>query len=406
MGEAQKMAPITLASNVFAVGVKDPGLAVFDIVIPTEFGTTYNAYLVRGTEKTALIESVKRPFAAEWLANIAKVAEVVKIDYIVINHSEPDHSGALVDLIAANPGVTVVLSRSAKTFVDNIVNGEYKSLVVGDNDTLPLGGKTLTFLNTPFLHWPDTMLTWLAEDGILFSCDFLGAHYSSAEYFDDEIKKPEDHWRAFEFYYGTIMRPFREHVLKAALRLKDMPIRMVATSHGPILRKDPQKFLARYEERASVLSRVTEKKVPVVYASSYGNTAAMAVKVAEGLKAGGVTPELFNIVETPMSTIIDAFEQAAGVLFGTPTLNGTVPHPILDLIGNLVVLNMKGKPASVFGSYGWSGEAVKAVSDILTAMRFKVAVEPIKVKMTPSESELAQCFEFGRQFAAAALATA
>ena len=398
------MATVTLAPNVHAVGVKDPGLAVFDIVIPTEFGTTYNAYLVQGSEKTALIECVKRPFAAEWLANVASLAPVAKIDYVVINHSEPDHSGAIVDLLKANPGVTVVLTRSAKTFVDNIVNADYKSLVVNDNDTLPLGGKTLTFLNAPFLHWPDTMLTYLPEDGILFPCDFLGAHYSSDEYFDDELERPEDHWRAFEFYYGTIMRPYREHILKAVERLKALPIRMAATSHGPILRKDPKRFLARYEERASVLSRVTAKKVPVVYASSYGNTAAMAAKVAEGVKAGGATPVLLNLVEEPTERIIDEFEQSIGVLFGTPTLNGTVPHPILDLLGNMVVLNMRGKPASVFGSYGWSGEAIKAVADILTAMRLKVAVEPIKAKMTPSEAELAQCVEFGKQFAAAALA--
>jgi flavorubredoxin len=399
------MATVTLAPNVHAVGVKDPGLAVFDIVIPTEFGTTYNAYLVRGTEKTALIECVKRPFAAEWLANIAAIMPVEKIDYVVINHSEPDHSGAIVDLIKANPGVTVVSSRSAKTFLDNIVNGEYKSLVVGDNDTVPLGGKTLSFINAPFLHWPDTMLTYLAEDAILFPCDFLGAHYSADEYFDDELEHPEDHWKAFEFYYGTIMRPYREHILKAVERLKAVPIRLVAVSHGPILRKDPRKYLARYEERASIASRVTEKRVPVVYASSYGNTAAMAVKVAEGVKAGGATPVLLNIVEETTGRIIDEFEQAAGILIGTPTLNGTVPHPILDLLGNMVVLNMRGKPASVFGSFGWSGEAIKAVADILTAMRLKVAVEPIKAKMTPSEAELAQCVEFGKQFAAAALAT-
>lgn len=400
------MATVTLAPDVYAVGVKDPGLTVFDIVIPTEFGTTYNAYLVRGSEKTALIECVKRPFASEWLANIEAILPVGKIDYVVINHSEPDHSGSIVDLIAANPGVTVVLSRSAKTFIDNIVNGEYKSLVVGDNDTLPLGGKTLSFINAPFLHWPDTMLTYLAEEQILFPCDFLGSHYSSDEYFDDELKRPEDHWSAFEFYYGTIMRPYREHILKAVERLRNVPIRMVAVSHGPILRKDPRKFLARYEERASVASRVSEKKVPIVYASSYGNTASMALKVAEGVRAGGATPVLLNIVEEPMDRIIDEFEQSVGVLFGTPTLNASVPHPILHLLGNMVVLNMKGKPASVFGSYGWSGEAIKAVSDILTAMRLKVTVEPIKVKMTPSEAELGQCVEFGKQFAAAALATA
>jgi flavorubredoxin len=295
----------------------------------------------------------------------------------------------------------VFLSRSAKSFVDHLVNAEYSSRIVKDNEELPLGGKTLRFLNTPFLHWPDTILTYLVEDKILFPCDFLGAHYCSPEFFNDEIREPEKVQKAFEFYYGMIMRPYKEHVLKACEKIKDLPIAMIAPSHGPILRKDPQSYIAWYEERASVLSRVTEKKVAVIYASAYGNTAAMAGKVAEGVQSAGVKAKLINSVEVPITEIIDEIETSAGFLIGTPTLNSNVPHPILHVIANLVVLNVKGKPASVFGSYGWSGEAIKTVQDILTSMRLKVAPEPIRFKMTPSEADLAECVEFGRKFAEA-----
>ncbi len=394
------MATVMLAPDVYWVGAKDPGLTVFDIVIPTEYGTTYNAYLVRGGEKSALIDCVKRPFAGDLFRNISAILPVEKLDYVVINHSEPDHSGALADLLERNPGVTVLLSRSAKTFVDNLVNAGFRHRIVNDDEELPLGGKTLKFINAPFLHWPDTILTYLVEDRILFPCDFLGAHYSSPEFFNDELREPDKALKAFEFYYSTIMRPYKEHILKACGRLKGLPIGMIAPSHGPILRKDPQRYLARYEERASVLSRVTERKVVIVYVSAYGNTAAMAAKVAEGVRAGGVVPVLINAVEVPMDGIIDEFEVAAGVLIGTPTLNGNVPHPILNLIASLVFLNMRGKPASVFGSYGWSGEAIKTVQDILTSMRLKVSPEPIRVRMTPSEADLAACVEFGRKFAA------
>lgn len=394
------MAPVSLAPDVYWVGAKDPDLAVFDIVIPTEYGTTYNAYLVRGGEKTALIDCVKRPFAGDLFRNISEILPVEKIDYVVINHSEPDHSGALADLLERNPGVTVLLSRSAKTFVDNLVNAGFRYRIVNDDEELPLGGKTLKFINAPFLHWPDTILTYLVEDRILFPCDFLGAHYSSPEFFNDELREPDKARKAFEFYYATIMRPYKEHILKACERLKGLPIGMIAPSHGPILRKDPRWYLARYEERASVLSRVTEKKVAIVYVSAYGNTAAMAAKVAEGVRAGGVVPILINAVEVPVDGIIDEFEVAAGFLIGTPTLNSNVPHPILNLIANLVFLNMKGKPASVFGSYGWSGEAIKTVQDILASMKLKVAPEPIRVRMAPSEADLAACVEFGRKFAA------
>jgi flavorubredoxin len=392
------MPTVTLATDVYSVGVKDPGLTVFDIVIPTEYGTTYNSYLVKGTEKTALIDCVKRPFAGEFLNNIEELVPIRKIDYVIVNHSEPDHAGALVDLLDRNPNVTVLLSRSAKTFVDNLVNTGFRFRIVGDNDELSLGGKTLRFINAPFLHWPDTILTYLAEDRILFPCDFLGAHYASPHTFNDELHEPEKARQAFEFYYGTIMRPYKEHILKACEKLKDLPFTMIAPSHGPILRKDPRKYLAWYEERASASSRVTEKKVAIIYVSAYGNTAAMARKVAEGVTAAGLTPVLMNGVEVPVGEMIDQLEECVGFLVGTPTLNSNVPHPILQLIANLVVLNMKGKPASVFGSYGWSGEAIKTVQDILTSMRIKVSPEPIKVRMAPSEQDLKACVDFGKKF--------
>ncbi|MGE5663864.1 MAG: FprA family A-type flavoprotein [Deltaproteobacteria bacterium] len=393
------MATVTLAPDVHWVGVKDPGLTVFDIVIPTEFGTTYNAYLVKGAEKTALIDCVKRPFAEELFRNVAAHVPVEKLDYVIVNHSEPDHAGALVDLLARNPGVTVLLSRSAKTFVDNLVNAGFRFRIVNDNEELALGGKTLRFVNAPFLHWPDTILTYLVEDRILFPCDFLGAHYASPEHFNDELSDPGKARKAFEFYYGTIMRPYKEHILKACARVRECGPAMIAPSHGPILRRDPMAYLDWYEQRAATGSKVAAKKVAIVYASAYGNTAAMAARVAEGLSAGGAVPVVLNSVETPMQAIVDELETAAGFLIGTPTLNSNVPHPILALIANLVVLNMRGKPASVFGSYGWSGEAVKTVQDILNSMRIKVAPEPIKVRMTPSEADLAACHDFGKRFA-------
>ena len=393
------MGTVKLAPDVYSVGVKDPGLTVFDIVIPTEFGTTYNAYLVKGAEKTALIDCVKRPFAEELFRNVAAHVPVEKLDYVIVNHSEPDHAGALVDLLARNPSVTVLLSRSAKTFVDNLVNAGFRFRIVNDNEELALGGKTLRFVNAPFLHWPDTILTYLVEDRILFPCDFLGAHYASPEHFNDELSDPGKARKAFEFYYGTIMRPYKEHILKACARVRECGPAMIAPSHGPILRRDPMAYLDWYEQRAAAGSKVAAKKVAIVYASAYGNTAAMAARVAEGLSAGGAVPVVLNSVETPMQAIVDELETAAGFLIGTPTLNSNVPHPILALIANLVVLNMRGKPASVFGSYGWSGEAVKTVQDILTSMRIKVAPEPIKVRMTPSEADLAACHDFGKRFA-------
>ena len=390
---------VTLAPSVYAVGVNDPGLTVFDIVIPTEHGTTYNSYLVKGKEKTALIDCVKRPFVGEFFRKIEEILPVEKIDYVVVNHSEPDHAGGIVDLLERHPNVQVYFSRPAKSFIDNLVNGEYKFHVVNDDEELPLGGKTLRFINAPFLHWPDTIFTYLVEDKILFPCDFLGSHYSSPHTFNDELDAPEKARGAFEFYYSTIMRPYKEPVLKACERLKDLPISIIAPSHGPVLRKNPLEYVAWYKERADIMARVKEKKVPIVYVSAYGNTAAMAKKVAEGVAAAGLTPVLMNAVEVPTDRIVDELDESVGFLIGTPTLNSNLPHPILSLIGHLVVLNLRGKTASAFGSYGWSGEAIKMVQDILTAMRIKVSPEPIKFKMTPSAQDLDTCFAFGKKFA-------
>jgi flavorubredoxin len=390
---------VTLAPDVYYVGVNDPGLTVFDIVIPTEYGTTYNSYLVKGKEKTALIDCVKRPFAGEFFSKIGEILPVEKIDYVVVNHSEPDHAGAIVDLLKRHPNIEVYLSRPAKAFIDNLVNAEYKFHVVNDNEELSLGGKTLRFINAPFLHWPDTIFTYVVEDKILFPCDFVGSHYSSPHIFNDELDAPEKARSAFEFYYSTIMRPYKEHILKACERIKDLPISMIAPSHGPVLRKNPLAYVAWYKDRADIMARVKEKKVPIVYVSAYGNTAMMAKKVAEGVAAGGLTPVLLNAVEVPTGKIVDELDESVGFLIGTPTLNSNLPHPILSLIGHLVVLNLRGKTASAFGSYGWSGEAMKMVQDILTAMRIKVSPEPIKFKMTPSVQELDACFDFGKKFA-------
>ena len=388
-----------LAPDVYSVGVQDPNLAVFDIVIPTEHGTTYNAYIVKGHEKTALIECVKAPFSELFFQNIAQVCPLESIDYVIINHSEPDHSGALAELLRRHPQVEVLSTQAAKSFIDNLVNCAYRHRVVKDGEALPLGGKTLVFQETPFLHWPDTMMTWLQEDRILFSCDFLGAHYCSAATFNDELSDPEAARQAFEFYYATIMRPYKEHILKAGERVRQLAPLMIAPSHGPILRKDPLAYLAYYVERASILSRSEELRVPVVYVSAYGNTEAMAKQVAEGLAEGGAKPILLNASEKKNAEIVDELEQAAGFLIGTPTLNADVPHPILEVVASLVFLNLRGKPASVFGSYGWSGEAIRIVQAILSAMRMKAGPEPVKARMTPSPADLEACRELGRAFA-------
>ena len=390
----------TLTKDIYYVGINDPELTIFDIVVPTDCGTTYNSYLVKGTEKTALIDCVKRSFAQDFIKRIEEIIPVGQVDYLVVNHSEPDHAGAIVDILERNPDIEVFLTRSAKMFVDNIVNKPYKHQIVSDNGELSLGGKTLRFMVQPHLHWPDTMFTYVVEDKILFSCDFLGRHFATEKLFDDEIDKSEKYSNALFVYNSMIFRPFREPILKACERLKDLPINMIAPSHGPILRESWREVLTYYKERAAApAEKRKEKKIVVAYVSAYGNTAMMANKVAEGVAAAGCKPVLLDAAEVSIHKVLDELEESIGFLIGAPTLNSNVPHPIYSMLGYLVVLNVKGLTSSSFGSYGWSGEATKIVADIMAAMRIKVFPEPIKFKLTPSDQDMQICFEFGKEYA-------
>jgi len=393
----------TLSNDIFYVGVNDPGLTHFDIVIPTECGTTYNSYLVKGAEKTALIDCVKRSFTDRWFGNIGEIIPAEKVDCVVINHSEPDHAGGIVDLLKRNPKIAVYLTRSAKTFIDNIVNGPYDAHIVEDNQELSLGGKTLRFLVQPFLHWPDTMMTYAVEDQVLFSCDFLGRHFATEKVFDDELEQTEKLHNAMVVYNSMIFRPFKEQVLQGCERIKDLPIAMVAPSHGPVLRKTWRDAWAFYRDRAAqpLEKRKNERQVAIIYVSAYGNTTMMAKKVAEGVAAAGLKPKLVNAAEVSIHQILDDLDESIGFLVGAPTLNSNLPEPIYSMLGYLVVLNVKGLTSSAFGSYGWSGEATKIVTDIMAAMRIKVYPDPIRFKMTPTEADLQTCFEFGKKYAEA-----
>jgi flavorubredoxin len=396
------MSSIQISEGVFWVGAKDPDLAVFDIVIPTDYGTTYNSYLVRGEDESGVIDCVSHAFHGEWLEKISEHIPPEKLDFVVINHSEPDHSGAIVELLKVNPNVKVYLSKAAKGFVDNIVNAEYNVRIVDDGDVLDLGGKKLSFILAPFLHWPDTIFTYDETEGVLFPCDCFGAHYSSEKLFNDELEGEDKQsaQMAFRYYYNTIMRPYKEHILKAYEKIKTKKIEIIAPSHGPVLREGPWDYVEWYHERASILDRKgDEKRVAVIYASAHGNTAAMAKKVAEGAKKAGAIVSLINTADVPMNEIIDEVEVADAIIFGTSTLNATIPKPILDIISNMVVLTVKGMYFSVFGSYGWSGEAIKMVQDILFTMRLKLASDPVRVRMTPSEEELEQCVKLGEDVA-------
>jgi flavorubredoxin len=392
---------LQIKDGVFYTGAFDPDLRIFDIVIPTEHGTTYNSYFIQGAKKSALIETVKLNKKDQLINKLSGITDISKIDYIIINHTEPDHSGSLHLIKDIAKDATLVYSKNAHHFVKHIIKKDYNNITVGDGDSIDLGGKTLQFVSAPFLHWPDTMFTYLKEDKILFPCDFFGSHYCDENVFNDLLSDKDAAFEAFKYYFIHIMRPFKNYALNALDKLKAYEIDTIAPSHGPILRVDLKKYIDWYAE-ISKPSNVNQaiKKIAVIYVSAYGNTEEMANHIAKGAAIDGLTDvKLINLVEMNVKDVVDVIEYADAVIVGSPTLNAKPPKPIFDMISSLVMLNVKNKKAAVFGCYGWSGEAVQMVQDILKSLRFAIVQEGLKIQMTPFDEDLINCEKFGLDFA-------
>lgn len=385
-----------IKEGVYWVGVQDPGLRIFDIIMTTEHGTSYNAYLIKGSEKTALVETVKDGFYDEYRANIETIIPLEQIDYLIVNHSEPDHSGSLVRLLDSCPGLTVVAHHTALAFLKEICPRPFKSQVVGNRDSLDLGGKTLHFISAMLLHWPDTIYTYLAEDRLLFSCDSFGCHYSDDRLFSDLI--PGDFVYAYKYYFDHILSPFKSYVIKALNKLKHYQIDVICPGHGPILRGQLDYYWDLYREWARPRDESAPLRVVLAYVSAYGYTRSMAEEIISGLKAAGEFEiQSYDLIESNISQVAAAVDDAAGLLLGSPTINKDALTPIWFLLGSLSPISHSGILAAAFGSYGWSGEAVPNIEKRLHMLRMKV-LPGLRVRFKPGEKDLHDSFELGKRF--------
>lgn len=396
------MAAFEIKDGIYSVGVLNPNLRIFDIIMKTEYGTSYNAYLIKG-EKTALVEAVHAPFFDEYLDNIRSIVDIKDIDYIILNHTEPDHSGALKYLLKENPDIKVITSMPGNKYIRDIVNRSFDHQVVKDGDTLDLGGKVLKFIIAPFLHWPDSMFTYVETDDVLFSCDFLGCHYCEPRMYDHKIIYKENFEDAFRYYYDVIFGPFKEHVLKGLEKIEGLKIDVICPSHGPILIEGIQKAQQLYKEWSrDITEKNNPPKVVIAYISAYGCTRRMAEELEKAIKdTGSIEVELMNIIYSDIHDIKEKIEKADGVLFGSPTINRDAVKPVWDLLSMVEVFKNKGKLCGVFGSYGWSGEAVKMMEERVKSLKLKLFGEGITAKFVPSEEELKKIYEYGKAFAQA-----
>jgi flavorubredoxin len=394
--------PVSIAPDVFWIGALDPQLRVFDVILKTANGTTYNAYCVRGESGVAVIDTVKAEYADTFFERLEQVARYDEITVIVLNHLEPDHTGALPELMRRAPQARLHISVKAQTMLKGLLKSEDLAYTpVDTGDTVSLGGRTLTFLNTPFLHWPDTQCTYLNEEALLFSGDVFGCHFCDGRLFNDRVG---DFRFSFEYYYQHIMRPFREHVRHGLDLIEPLELKLFAPAHGPILRDGPRSYVQRYRQLAAPLlhneAADRAKTLVIFYISSYGNTARMALAVRDGAEEiDGVRASLYDLQGGEVTPFVDLIEEADGIVFGSPTINGDAVKPIWDLLSSLAVVSIKDKLGAAFGSYGWTGEAVSMLEDRLRGLKLRVPVTGVRVKLIPTEDELDKCRQFGRQLA-------
>ena len=392
-----------ITEDLFWVGALDPNLKIFDIIMETKFGTSYNSYLLRGSEGIALFETVKEKFFEEHLEKIRSVINLEDINYVVVNHTEPDHAGSVEKILEYAPNATVVGSNLAIKYLTEIINKPFKNKVVKDGETLSLGNKTLKFISAPQLHWPDTMYTYVIEDETLITCDSFGAHYCDERVLKSAIEdsKEDDYIEAYNYYFRMIMGPFKPFVLKALDKIKDLDLKFICPGHGLVLdNNNIEKYMNLYKEWCQSVKR-KKQSIVIPYVSAYGYTEEIAQEIKKGIESSNFDVDIlmYNLVTADMNEVLSEINQCSGLLLGSPTLLSDTLPQIWTILTSLNPVIHKGLSASCFGSYGWSGEALKNINERYKQLKLNVVSEPLGIIFKPSENNLKDAYNFGLDFA-------
>ncbi|MFV0381387.1 MAG: FprA family A-type flavoprotein [Breznakia sp.] len=390
---------LEIKKNLYWVGVKDRDLRVFDIIMETKYGTTYNAYILKTEEGIILFEGVKEAFFDEYIKKINEIGSVDEIKYIVVSHTEPDHSGAIAKLLAINPHIVVVSSLAASRNLKEIMNHEFNSLIVKDGDTLCLGKRTLQFVNAINLHWPDTIYTYIHEDKVLVTCDSFGQHYASDHMLLSQLEDRSIFRETLDYYTLMIMGPFRSFVLKAMDKIKDFDIDIIAPGHGVIIDTDIQEMIAYYIRFATCKEK-PQKSASIVYVSAYGYTKKMAEIIQDEFLQAGVLCKTYDLQISNVSEVKEALITSDVNLYGSPTMVADALPPIFDIMNAVTLPYHEAKIVSAFGSYGWSGEAVPHMIARLKQQKMKVVDEGLRILFKPSEAQIEQIRSYAKNIIA------
>lgn len=382
---------LRISEHVYWVGVIDWSLRDFH-GYSTHRGSTYNAYLIMG-EKITLVDTVKAEFREEMLERISSIIDPTKIDYIVSNHAEMDHTGCLPQIIELVKPEKVFVSKTAvRILAEHFRNMTQELTGVNDGETISLGDLSLTFIETKMLHWPESMFTFLVEDGVLFSNDAFGMHLATAALFDDEIPMEILEWEA-RGYFANILVPYSNLITKLLDKVAQMPIeiKMIAPDHGPIWRSNVETIIGWYQRWSEQKRNNTAL---IVYDTMWGSTAKMANAIAEGILAGGGSVKVMPMGGSDRSDVASELLDAGALLIGTPTLNNNLFPTIADVLTYLKGLRPQRLLGAAFGSYGWGGEAVNQVKEIMTQMKIEI-VGDCRAKFVPDKPALEECYTLG-----------
>jgi len=391
------MHSVKVLENIFWVGAVDWNVRNFHgFTYSTHRGTTYNTYLIVD-EKTALIDSVYGPFAEEMIERIKEIIDPSKIDYVVANHVETDHSGAISEMLKLVPHAKVVGTARCKEGLQKHYFGNWDFQVVKTGDEISLGERSLKFIEAPMLHWPDSMFTYIEKDGLLLPNDAFGQHLATSKRFDDEVDEKILMDEAAK-YYANILWPFSQLVIRKIEETQKLGLKisMIAPSHGVIWRSNPTKIVEAYLRWAKGEAK---RRILIVYDTMWGSTEKMAKAMVEGISSEGVETTLFRLPFSDRGDIIKELLEAKGILIGSSTINNGVLPTLAPFLEELQGLRPRNKIAAAFGSYGWGGGAVRTIEEKLEKAGMEIVAPALTVKWVPDKNEIQKCFEFGREFA-------
>lgn len=394
------MSALKVKDNLYWVGVQDHDIRVFDIVMFTDYGTSYNSYILKTENHTVLFETVKLKFFDQFLKNIKEVCDPAAIDYIVIDHTEPDHAGSLEKVLDYAPNAKVLGSNVALSYLKDICNREIPGKAVADDEVIAIDGFHLQFLSVPFLHWPDSIYTYIPELKTLVTCDSFGCHYADDKVFNDLIEG--DFTPAYQYYFNMIMGPFKPYVQYALECIKPLAIETICCGHGPVLRKDVQHYIGLYDQwsKPKKKEKRDRPKVVTAFVSAYGYSERLAREISAGVRdVIDADISLRDMVNEDHDKVLAEIKEADGFLLGTCTINGDALPPIMNLAMGLNGITEGGKVAGVFGSYGWSGEGPDMVMGRLSLLRMKTVEPAFKTVFNPdNKDKLAKARKYGQKF--------